>query len=233
MFKRLLSKKKLPKLYIVLTVIGLLVAAFLVYRIYFTRTDVLIDEKGNKIDINTVEKEEQDQANEYILPTDCVLELGARYGSVSVIINKKLDNPKLHVVVEPDEEVWDALETNKKNRESQFHIVKGFISNKKLGLNKGGYGSNQFEDEKSTIPNVSMEQVTALVGTPFTALVADCEGCIEMFLNENPSLLKTLRLILLEEDFTDKCNYDNVKRMLRENNFKEIKPGFHCVWVRE
>ncbi len=37
-----------------------------------------------------MEKDEQDLANKYILEDDIVLELGARYGSVSCIINNKL-----------------------------------------------------------------------------------------------------------------------------------------------
>jgi hypothetical protein len=60
-----------------------------------------------------------------------------------------------------------------------------------------------------------------MVDTPFTALVADCEGCIEHFLNENTEILKTVRIILLEEDMPDKCNYPAVKKLLKE----EIKLG--------
>ena len=50
------------------------------------------DFEENKIDIDHVEKTEQDLANEYILENDVVLELGARYGSVSCVINSKLNN---------------------------------------------------------------------------------------------------------------------------------------------
>ena len=50
------------------------------------------DNKGNKINIEKIEKEEQVLAEKYILEDDIVLELGARYGSVSCVINKKLNN---------------------------------------------------------------------------------------------------------------------------------------------
>ena len=50
------------------------------------------DFKGVPIDTNRIEKHEQDLANLYILENDVVLELGARYGSVSCVINSKLAN---------------------------------------------------------------------------------------------------------------------------------------------
>ena len=190
------------------------------------------DENNKKIDIEKIEKEEQEQAQEYIKDFDCVLELGARYGTVSEIINKKLKNPLNHVVVEPDCDVWESLEKNKKNSGSQFQIIKGFISNKKLSLKKGGYGTNQIADESSTIPHFTFNQVKAMVTMPFTALVADCEGCIEDFLKENTEILNTVRIILLEEDFPDKCNYGAVKKLFNDFSLYEAKPGFHSVWIR-
>ena len=65
----------------------------------------IVDLYGNKVDIEHIEKHEQDLANEYILEDDVVLELGARYGSVSCIINSKLNNKNNQVVVEPDDRV--------------------------------------------------------------------------------------------------------------------------------
>ena len=45
------------------------------------------DQDGNPVDIVNLEKPEQDLAKEYIEENDVVFELGARYGSVSCIIN--------------------------------------------------------------------------------------------------------------------------------------------------
>ena len=55
----------------------------------------IIDLNGNKVDIEQIEKPEQDLVEKYILKNDIVLELGARYGSVSCIINSKLTNKKI------------------------------------------------------------------------------------------------------------------------------------------
>jgi len=217
----------------------LLGVAFVLFIILYSYRKIsqgfidFMDEKNSVINTNTNEKEEQDQAEEYIQSNDCVLELGARYGTVSAIINKKLSNPLLHVAVEPDKTVWDALEKNKERTSSQFHIVKGLISNKKFSLTHDGYATRQVADESSEIAHVSFNQVKALVNTPFTVLIVDCEGCIEHFLLENTEILDTVRLILMEEDFPDNCNYQSVKALLSKYSFKEVKPGFHSVWIKQ
>jgi hypothetical protein len=60
------------------------------------------DQNGYKIDINKLEKTEQDLANQYIEENDIVLELGARYGSVSCIINSKLKS-------DIESEIYEAI----------------------------------------------------------------------------------------------------------------------------
>jgi hypothetical protein len=124
----------------------------------------IIDLNGNKIDTTLIEKPEQDLANQYILENDVVLELGARYGSVSCVINSKLNNKKNQVVVEPDSRVWNALEQNKINNNCEFNIVKGFISNKKLDLTNldnclDGYGSTFVENTNTKIQSYSLDEI--------------------------------------------------------------------------
>ena len=205
---------------------------FLIVMIYFNFKEEFMnfyDENDNKIDHLREEKIEQDQAEEFIEQNDCVLELGARYGTVSAVINKKLLNPYNHVVVEPDDDVWDALEKNKIRNDCKFQIVRGIISNKKLSLIKSGYATKQKEDTSSSLPHFTFSQIRNMVDKPFSALVADCEGCIEPFLNENTNILKTLRIIILEED-ADISNYDNVKKLLIKNDFEQIRSEFNGLW---
>ena len=68
------------------------------------------DEKGECVNYKLHEKREQIDAKQYIHPDDKVLELGARYGGVSITINKILNDKTKHVAVEPDPIVWEALE---------------------------------------------------------------------------------------------------------------------------
>ena len=89
------------------------------------------NELGDQINTNDFEVQEQELAKKYIKENDVVLELGARYGSVSCVINSKLNCKTNQVSVEPDDRVWNALERNRIINKANFHIVKGFISKKK------------------------------------------------------------------------------------------------------
>jgi FkbM family methyltransferase len=197
----------------------------------------IVDMHGNKVDTEHMEKHEQDLANQYILGSDVVLELGARYGSVSCIINSKLNNKNNQVVVEPDDRVWNALEQNRNSNNCKFNIVKGFISNKKLDLTNldncyGGYGATFIESNDTKIPSYSLDEITNKYNLKFNVLVADCEGFLEVFFDENPNFYDNLRMIIFEADYAEKCNYDKIKNKLIEKNFKKILEGHQNVWMR-
>lgn len=196
----------------------------------------IVDLRGKKINTNKIEKPEQDLANKYILETDVVLELGARYGSVSCVINSKLNNKNNQVVVEPDERVWEALEINKNNNNCEFNIVKGFISNKKLDLTNlnvcfNGYGST-FENNNTKIQSYSLDEVIKKYNLNFNVLVADCEGFLEVFFDENPDFYDNLRLIIFEADYPEKCDYNKIKKRLSEKKFTKILEGHQNVWIK-
>ena len=197
----------------------------------------IVDLCGNKIDTELIEKPEQVLANKYILENDVVLELGARYGSVSCTINNKLNNKYNQVVVEPDNRVWDALELNKINNNCNFNIVKGFISNKKLDLINltacyDGYGATFIENNDTQIPSYSLSEIVAKYNLNFNVLVADCEGFLEVFFDENPTFYDNLRLIIFEKDYTEKCDYDKIINNLIKKKFKKIIDGHQNVWMK-
>lgn len=201
----------------------------------------IFDQNNNKIDLNKMEATEQRLANKYINENDVVLELGARYGSVSCIINSKLNNKSNQVVVEPDTRVWDALESNKIRNGCDFHIVKGFISKKKLGLTNlkvcfGGYGATFVNDNNSTIPCFTLDEIKEKYGLKFNVLVADCEGFLEIFFDENPNFYDEIRMIIFEADYVEKCNYDKIRNTLQTKGFIEThiegKNRHQNVWIK-
>lgn len=206
---------------------------------------IFFDEHGSLIQHKHIEREEQEQASTYITKDSVVLELGARYGTVSCTINKMLDNPNNLVVVEPDSRVWTALETNMKLNSCDFHIVKGFISKQVLNLTQPDndpYGTTAVAvaavaavaaDNSSSIPSYSLEYIQTKYNLKFNTLVADCEGFLEQFLDENPELYNQLHLVMFEKDYPIKCNYDRIMYNLQKNGFQQIVPGFHEVWRRK
>lgn len=197
----------------------------------------IVDFNGNRVNIEHIENDEQKLAQQYILENDIVLELGARYGSVSCTINFKLNNKQNQVVVEPDSRVWNALEQNKKSNGCEFHIVEGFISNKKLDLTNlhvclDGYGATFIENDNTIIPSYSLDEIKNKYNLNFNVLVADCEGFLEVFFDENPNFYDQLRLIIFEADYSEKCNYDKIKNKLREKKFINLLDGFQNVWIK-
>ena len=176
---------------------------------------IFVDEYNKIINHYYLETEEQKICSLFIKSNDVVLELGARYGTVSCAINKKLNYSSNQVSVEPDSRVWEALEKNKKNNECNFKIIKGFISKRRLNLTNlndyfGGYGFK----------------------LNFNTLVADCEGFLGMFLQENPQIYKNFSKIIFEADYPDKCDYDEIYRNLSKNNFKKILKGHQNVFLK-
>lgn len=195
----------------------------------------IVNEKGAPVDTQRIENVEQAMAEAYIEPNDVVLELGARYGSVSCRINLKLADKTKQVSVEPDERVWEALEKNKDANQCQFHILKGCISNAPRVLihpqSANGYGATTAHHANSTMPHFTLEEVKQKFGIEtFTVVFADCEGCLDYFLKENPTLLDSLRLFIFEADYPHNCNYDDIVKSLQEKGFVEVKQGFHSVW---
>jgi FkbM family methyltransferase len=231
---------------IILIIFGILIFLILYknYKRYNEKLDVnslldqllsynlkYIDENNNVINNLSEEITEQLLAIKYIKPDDVVLELGARYGTVSCIINKKLNNKNNQISVEPDKNVWNALENNLINNKCQTNIVKGFISKQPLSLEENGYGGMQKIDSNPNTPNYTLDEIKQKYNiSNFTVLIVDCEGCMESFLNENPELLSTLRLIMFEEDQPQICNYENIKNILLRNNFYEVETTFNIVY---
>ncbi len=194
------------------------------------------NEKNIKINHLRIERTEQLQAETYIRPDSVVLELGARYGTVSCVISKKLSDPNNLVVVEPDERVWGALESNMERNDCKFHIVKGFVSRKPLGLTEqnsfNGYGTTFAESEEATIPCFTLEEIQDKYGIRFNTLVADCEGFLERFFEENPLFYDQLNLVMFETDYGTKCNYKKIMNMLTSKGFTKCVDGSHQVWQK-
>lgn len=189
-------------------------------------------------DHTLVEIVEQIQANKYIEANCVVLELGARYGTVSCTINKKLSYPLNQVVVEPDKRVWNFLEENMIANGCNFHIIKGFISNTTMDLtnkdNWKGYGTTSIKSISSSIKSYTLDEVETMFDLKFNTLVADCEGFLEQFFDENPQLYEQLFLVMFEKDYGHKCNYNKIKENLRLHRFEciEVSVDGHEVWRR-
>lgn len=240
--------KKNKYIYIVISILFILFIIYISYYynkivienykndndfIEFIKDHTFYNEKNKKIDHQNNEIDEQYQAYKFIKPEDIVLELGGRYGSVSVVINKLVKDKNSHVVVEPDENVLPALEKNKKLNQCDFNICPKFISNKSKKIIYDGYGTRIEDSDDNKINNnqqISYKEFKELYPQKFNALVADCEGCLGEFLETMKDDFNSLTKIIYEEDQPHMCDYQKIKDKLINAGFVEKDKSFNQVF---
>jgi len=176
----------------------------------------LLNEYGNPVNLN-MEFIEQLLVKKYIKDTDKVLELGARYGSVSITTNKKLQDKKSHYVVEPDKRVWECLENNMKMNNTDFNIIKGIVGNEKCEVVGDGYATHTIKTEDT------QTECFPLPNVDFNVLIADCEGYLETFYDQYPELFDKLELVMFETDRPEACDYDKIIKGLLDRGFKQLE----------
>jgi hypothetical protein len=204
----------------------------------------ILNENGTQIS-NDIEIVEQNLVKKYIQPGDKVLELGARYGAVSITTNKIIKNKEDHYVVEPDKSVWRALQNNMINNGCDFNIIKGIIGKNKYRLEGHGYSKHTVVDSRSQI------EIFDLPNINFNSLIVDCEGYFEIFFDENKDLFTSgagapkgtakLNKIIIEADRPEACDYRRVFRELEEMGWNQVEyikeptcPNmWHHVFIRK
>jgi FkbM family methyltransferase len=194
------------------------------------------DELLNDFD-RRVEEGSQYLVKKYIKPDMRILELGARYGTVSFWLNYMLNDPSKQLLcVDPDYKIWNALTENRDNNGCSFNIFKGAVSSKELYLvdnnnpweNKT-YGTPHDKYTSTKIPTATIEEIKSIYEIDFNVLLADCEGFLLEFMNENEDFIKDLDIVIYEEDCgkNHPINGIAIDYSLIENKLKEY--GFECI----
>jgi hypothetical protein len=193
-----------------------------------------INSTGGQIDIN-FEQDEIYLVRKYLPKNATVLELGARYGTVSCEISKILENPSLHVAVEPDISVIESLQQNKTANGGMFHIYNGVISKNTYELKKLDcceYGNYTILSDNPTTQNKTFKELETCYAMNFDTLVADCEGFLPIFIEENPEILDKFRCIIYEKDgipFNLK-KYTELDELFIKKGFTMIESLPHPKW---
>lgn len=204
------------------------------------------DENDSIINFVKYERAEQYVATDFVMPYLRVLELGGRYGVVSSVINNKLEDPYMHVVVEPDKNVINALNKNKINHQCKFTIINGVVSTTNLILKRHqvGEASKTFKEEENDSSNIdnsyevniksyTLKNIMDMTNIDFNCLFVDCEGCLCDFLLENEEYVKNYIMIFYEADYTSYCDYKKVSKNLLSWGFYQLNDGFVKIWVKK
>jgi len=237
-------------IFIIFIIIIIIIILLFVYDIFGNKCESFIpknidnnkyyDENGKLINHKINEREEQEQAYKYIESNDIVLELGGRYGTVSSVINYKLNNKKNHVVVEPDENIIPALTRNREINKSGYHILSKIISNTDKKKIDDGYGTryvdidvNSMRDDK-TNNIISYKDFKKLFPLNFNVIVADCEGCLAELIKNMGTDFYKINKVIFEADFPKLCNYAELIEQLQNDGFRmvEEKSNFRYVFIK-
>ncbi len=186
------------------------------------------------------EEQEREDVATYLDPDAKVLEIGARFGTVSCTINAKLNVKTNQVSLEPDSEVWEVLRNNRAATGSRFHIVTGTLSlteNKLVHLGGGPLGgTRRFRKAGESaiptkLPHITYEELKSKYFTPNT-LVIDCEGAYAEIFEEFPALFDDLTMIRIVWDGGDSTQVNKLKARLLNEGFVQLKGGFHGVYEK-
>lgn len=192
-----------------------------------------VEDYGPKINPEEYEPHEMKLAWKYVRPDDVVLELGARVGVVSCTIAKRLANHRNLVAVEPDQRAIYPLQKNMKRNNCNFQIYPGFISRQPLSLKDHHIWTHSFYDPTSIMDRCTLEELQETTDCKFNVLIADCEGFLGTFYQENTWFFPQLRMIIFERDAPDRCDYDTFEASLRAIGFRCVEKGFNSVWMKE
>jgi hypothetical protein len=217
-------------------ILFLILLSVCVYILYITTRDrVFTDENGNVVSHKELEVEEQEIASKYIKKNDKVLELGARYGTVSAIILDKISDPKDCVIVDPDTNITQAL-TNNLNKcgYEDARIFVGTIgSHKKKIHSNDSYATytESCEGDECNIENMTYDNLQRKYDITFNTIVADCEGCLPELIDHIEDM-DPIKKIIFETDRAGNVDYNKLYTKLNERGFKNVREGFVQIWVK-
>ena len=155
-----------------------------------------------------------------------VLEIGARFGQTTFSLGLLREKGKW-TSVEADPGVWNALQGNLERKNcnfERFHLVKGVVGREAKSIEyvpflKQGYGTrtgNLSQSKNITTPPHPLETLDG----PFDTLCIDCEGCFKSFLRENPELLRTVKLIIV--DIHNRAEEQQMVSLLTSGEWKKV-----------
>lgn len=190
------------------------------------------------------EPQERYLVDRYIQEHDRVLELGGCLGVVACTINRKLADPRQHVVVEANPGLIAPLRHNRELNASGFQIEHGIISRSSNGvffihedILEGSVNRHGFSKAAEIkVPVKTVDEIESKNNLTFNSIILDIEGAELAFLKENPGLLSRVDLIIVEFHPAiiggDAC--EDGRTILRDSGFLNVETIANTeTWVRK
>ncbi|WP_169742867.1 FkbM family methyltransferase [Muricoccus aerilatus] len=136
------------------------------------------------------------------LPHDCtLLDLGGCLGVVSCLANRRLQDPRRHVVVEANPALLPTLITNRNRNDAAFTIVNGVVGGDGKfwpGGNIVAGSAHRPRAEPIHVPMVDVASLEMRHSLKFDAFVMDIEGGEAEFIAVQEARLSRARFVLVE-----------------------------------
>jgi FkbM family methyltransferase len=175
------------------------------------------------------EAPERKAVKRYVDPGIPVIELGASIGVVSCVVNRRLDNPRRHVVVEANPALLPILEENRDRNRCQFEIIEGaagmegseivfYIGDDALcssALSRSG--------KSVKVPAVTLGHILDDRSFPRCSLICDIEGAEIGLIHNELNTLRTRVKVFIVEFHAVTSGADKVaaaERLLTGNGFR-------------
>jgi FkbM family methyltransferase len=187
------------------------------------------------------EQHERHAIDSYLHPGLPVVELGGCLGVVSCHINKKLERPEQHVVIEANPGILPTLEKNRELNNCKFvvrHAALGYeTTNVNLHLAKIGDNSLwSVSDNIVEVPAVSLETILKDTKFEIISLVMDIEGGeVDLLEREIDVLKKSVATLIFELHRGEMCSearWDAISTSLIGADFRMLD-RISQTWVFE
>lgn len=180
-----------------------------------------------------------------------VLEIGGNIGRTTLIMNIVLNNSKNLVTFESDPENAEKLKENLILNSFDSHVEAAAISVRPLiqkGWNTEPFYGTIIPDGFKQVTTFSYKDILKKYEFEFDTLVIDCEGAFYYILKDEPEILNSIKLIILENDFKETEHKVFVDDLFKQNNFKRtvaiaggwgpngewgVHDNFYEVWARD
>jgi FkbM family methyltransferase len=164
----------------------------------------ILTHRKSQIFFHLYEKDEILAVQKYLQPDLPVIELGAGIGLLSCFINKRLDKPENHIVLEANPELLPTLKRNRRLNNCKFDIKQGALGygSDLLSLHIAEFtGSSLYpaSDNAIQVPGVSLELLMANSRFTTTSLIVDIEGGeVDLIENEISILQEKVKAFFFE-----------------------------------
>jgi FkbM family methyltransferase len=165
------------------------------------------------------------------LPADAkVLEIGANIGRNTMTIASIITDETKFVTLECDPVSASTLMKNRNSNGFKFHIEEAALSDRKL-FQKGWntFTEDIKPDDAVEIKTIKWSQLREKYNIEFDTIIADCEGALYIILNDHPEILDNIKLLIVENDYTDYNHKLSVDSILKDKGL-QLKTQLHGGW---